>query len=81
MAHLEAGQKLGSENVTASTMTLVPGCGNRMIVPSEKKERKDYPAHSSQIDMKGTNFTLNRCILQAIEDSSDMPKFPILQVF
>ena len=39
MAHLEAGQKLGSENVTASTMTLVPGCGNRMIVPSEKKEK------------------------------------------
>ena len=40
VAHLEAGQKLGSENVTASTMTLVPGCGNRMIVPSEKKRKK-----------------------------------------
>jgi hypothetical protein len=39
VAHLEAGQKLGSENVTASTMTLVPGCGNRMIVPSEKKRK------------------------------------------
>ena len=41
VAHLEAGQKLGSENVTGSTMTLVPGCGNRMIVPSEKKEKNN----------------------------------------
>jgi hypothetical protein len=49
VAHLEAGQKLGSENVTASTMTLVPGCGNRMIVPSEKKRKKEKLSSS----MKG----------------------------
>ena len=42
LGKVEAGQKLGSENVTASTMTLVPGCGNRMIVPSEKKENELY---------------------------------------
>ena len=41
MAHLEAGQWLESENVTPSTATLVPGWSNRIIVPSEKKERGD----------------------------------------
>jgi len=47
VAHLEAGQKLGSENVTAFTMTLVRGGGNRMIVPSEKKKKND-----SETDLK-----------------------------
>jgi len=40
VAQLEAGQKLGSEMLPASTATLVPGCGNRIIVPSEKKTKK-----------------------------------------
>ena len=46
MTHLEAGQRLESENVTASTATLVPGCGNMIIdririvkSPEEEQER------------------------------------------
>jgi len=56
VAHLEAGQKLGSENVTASTMTLVPGCGNRMIVPSEKKER----VRTRGREVEGSEYYLNK---------------------
>ena len=41
VAHLEAGQKLGSKMLSASTATLVPGCDNRIIVPSEKKDQSN----------------------------------------